>query len=339
MASVDKIVIDNTNYDIDDMNSVDTTAQSLTSAQRTQARNNIDASIAPVSVSATATAAGWSNDTPPTQTIAVNGAATDKSVVVGIASSVTSAQYSAAKNAKIVCTAHGTDTITLTAFGTAPTMDIPITVLILGDSSGPTLIPKTITQNGTYDAASDNADGYDQVTVNVTNGCLCEYNFNGFDGSRTVQGGSNYSIDGEGAHFTGASQYITVPFARAGMTIEVDVGEMTLTTDQHRRFVMRNYCNGFAYRSNGYWGLAYPVLLGWNWEMSSISDSGFFANSTLKVYIDSTNHWHIYRNNVLIFEPSHSCPIGDYEGIRGCFYIGSTEYSINNAVIKAVRVY
>lgn len=34
-------------------------------------------------------------------------------------------------------------------------------------SGGATLIPKTITQNGVYNASSDNADGYDVVTVNV----------------------------------------------------------------------------------------------------------------------------------------------------------------------------
>ena len=34
-------------------------------------------------------------------------------------------------------------------------------------SGGATLIPKTITQNGVYNASSDNADGYDVVTVDV----------------------------------------------------------------------------------------------------------------------------------------------------------------------------
>lgn len=33
--------------------------------------------------------------------------------------------------------------------------------------SGGTLIPKTITQNGVYNASGDNADGYDVVTVDV----------------------------------------------------------------------------------------------------------------------------------------------------------------------------
>ena len=35
-------------------------------------------------------------------------------------------------------------------------------------SGGATLIPKTITENGVYNAANDNADGYDVVTVVVT---------------------------------------------------------------------------------------------------------------------------------------------------------------------------
>lgn len=37
-----------------------------------------------------------------------------------------------------------------------------------GGGSQPVLVTKTITQNGTYNASSDNADGYSQVTVNVS---------------------------------------------------------------------------------------------------------------------------------------------------------------------------
>ena len=41
-----------------------------------------------------------------------------------------------------------------------------------GTASGgsPTLITKSITQNGTYNASSDNADGYSSVSVNVSGG-------------------------------------------------------------------------------------------------------------------------------------------------------------------------
>lgn len=48
-----------------------------------------------------------------------------------------------------------------------------VTILgVTGDYSGetPTLITKNITQNGTYNASSDSADGYSQVTVNVSGG-------------------------------------------------------------------------------------------------------------------------------------------------------------------------
>ena len=39
-----------------------------------------------------------------------------------------------------------------------------------GGGGGSTLITKTITENGTYNASSDSADGYSQVTVNVSVG-------------------------------------------------------------------------------------------------------------------------------------------------------------------------
>lgn len=38
-----------------------------------------------------------------------------------------------------------------------------------GVSGGSTLVTKTITQNGTYNASDDNADGYSEVNVNVAN--------------------------------------------------------------------------------------------------------------------------------------------------------------------------
>lgn len=49
---------------------------------------------------------------------------------------------------------------------TAGSFELKIEKRVL--SGGSTLISKTITANGTYDPADDNADGYSQVTVNVT---------------------------------------------------------------------------------------------------------------------------------------------------------------------------
>lgn len=53
-------------------------------------------------------------------------------------------------------------------------------------SGGATLITKSITQNGTYNASSDNADGYSSVTVNVSGGGAVEsndVNFYDYDGT------------------------------------------------------------------------------------------------------------------------------------------------------------
>ena len=83
------------------------------------------------SFNVTAEASEWSNDTPPTQTIATSSS-TNSNIIVGISSSATSQQYNEACEAKIMCTSQGLNTITLTAYGETPTIDIPITVFVLG---------------------------------------------------------------------------------------------------------------------------------------------------------------------------------------------------------------
>ena len=62
-----------------------------------------------------------------------------------------------------------TGTISITQNGTVDVTNYATAdVNVSGGSS--TLITKTITANGTYNASSDNADGYSQVTVNVAGG-------------------------------------------------------------------------------------------------------------------------------------------------------------------------
>ena len=60
----------------------------------------------------------------------------------------------------VTITSNGTTTEDVTNYASAEiTVNVP--------SSSPTLTTKTITENGTYAASSDNADGYSSVTVNV----------------------------------------------------------------------------------------------------------------------------------------------------------------------------
>lgn len=80
----------------------------------------------------TAAAGAWTSATPPTQTISATGVTASNNIIVGIGSGATSEQLDAAAAAKILCTAQGTNSITLTCYGTEPSVNIPLTVLILG---------------------------------------------------------------------------------------------------------------------------------------------------------------------------------------------------------------
>jgi hypothetical protein len=83
-------------------------------------------------LSLTLASGSWSSATPPTQTITATGVTASNNIIVGIGSGITSAQYDAACAAKLVCTAQGANSITMTAYGTKPTENIPISVVILG---------------------------------------------------------------------------------------------------------------------------------------------------------------------------------------------------------------
>ena len=80
--------------------------------------------------------------------------------------------------------------------------------------SAPILITKNITQNGTYNASSDNADGYSSVTVNVSGGGSSSAPI--FDG--------NYFVDSNGSitnfiifsdQVSSNHEYILKPFAKS----------------------------------------------------------------------------------------------------------------------------
>lgn len=75
-------------------------------------------------------AASWSDNT---YTLAVTGATADNVVELTPAPSITADQVEALQAANIIGTAQSTDSITLTAFGDVPTIDIPIIVIVRGD--------------------------------------------------------------------------------------------------------------------------------------------------------------------------------------------------------------
>ena len=191
----------------------------------------------------------------------------------------------------------------------------------------PTLITKNITDNGTYYAEDDDADGYSSVTVNVPTGSAWDVNmdFTGITTSYIVNG---VTFNSNGAVFDSTSDYIAMPFVHGnGVEIEIDVASMTLTADQHRRLLCSDDNKGLYYsRSSGKWcfynGTDYA---------SNISDGSYFANSTVKIVIDSNNYWHIYKDGVLVFEPQGALALKNV-------MVGSTNASINNVTITGIRI-
>jgi len=142
---------------------------------------------------------------------------------------------------------------------------------------------------------------------------------------------TNTTRTDEGVIFNDASDYVKLPLMYDGLTIEIDIGEMTLPSlSSHQRFIMSTAEKGFIYRSTGYW-----AFYNGSWVDSSESDRSFFNNSTLKIKIDSDGIWSIYKNDALWWTPSLPLKI-DTSSIM----IGSSGgQSITSAKISGARIY
>ena len=136
-----------------------------------------------------------------------------------------------------------------------------------------------------------------------------------------------------GAHFTQNNSFYQV--ASLGnnklknVSIFVDVGVTNLSSSgNHKRFIMGNNDNGFIYRNNSVW-----AIYAGDWVESEITDSHYFDNSTIKIYIDNDAKWHVYKGSTLVVELTSS-------GLSGsAINIGSTSDSIFDAYILGLRVY
>lgn len=214
-----------------------------------------------------------------------------------------------------------------------------------GGGGGGTIVSKTITANGTYNASADDADGYSPVVVNVSGGGQTKLEEVWDFTSETPLVGAKHGIaatqtsvtfGASGAVFDSAYDRIVVPcpeFAKAQIGIIVNVSQMQLpSSTDHQRFIMAGSSGyGLIYRNMGdgkEWGM-YSVGV---WTMSGITDGSAFDGSTVKVVIDENGKWKIYKNGTLwwdtnvVLRPTGNFRIGETEGksIRSATIAGAS---------------
>lgn len=84
-------------------------------------------------VIATLTVAGWTGTVAPySQLVAVDGVTATNNCSLSVGQGAAAAQYVAASDGQLLPSAQAVNSITIKAFGDKPTVDIPISVLILG---------------------------------------------------------------------------------------------------------------------------------------------------------------------------------------------------------------
>lgn len=128
--------------------------------------------------------------------------------------------YSALDEGKVVSggalNAQTSRTVTQNGtFDTTRNNQVTVNVSGGGTAESPTLVPLTVTENGTYSPANDNADGYSTVTVSVSTGILPE------DEGKVVQNGAltaqtNLNITANGTFDTTAISTVTVNTSGGG---------------------------------------------------------------------------------------------------------------------------
>lgn len=96
------------------------------------ARNNMGAAAKSQGAALTVSASAWTGDGPYTATVACTLATASNNLVVGTGGTLTADQQAAMAEAMIVCTAQAAGSITLTAFGKLPEIDLPFNVLEVG---------------------------------------------------------------------------------------------------------------------------------------------------------------------------------------------------------------
>lgn len=86
---------------------------------------------APTTLSVTLASGSWSSAAPPTQTVTATGVTSSNTVIVGLADNATTEQLESARDGGIRGTGQAADSLTFTAYGDTPEVNIPVSVVIM----------------------------------------------------------------------------------------------------------------------------------------------------------------------------------------------------------------
>lgn len=150
--------------------------------------------------------------------------------------------------------------------------------------------------------------------------------------------------DSSGVSIPNLNSYITFPLVTKAVfrTYELDMGSMSYygSSGANRRLFMFNSGGGFIFRSTGKWSF-YDRASGGTWATdSSLTSFDYFANSTIKIYIDENRYFHVFKDGTLVYEPNRPFySASDFYGVTYGIRLGMEAYSGASSVIKGFRVY
>lgn len=153
----------------------------------------------------------------------------------------------------------------------------------------------------------------------------------------TLNGGALRSDSG--ISFSSSGHYANIPadLLQTGYTYEIHISSLSIrTSSNNNRLFMFTDSNthnaGFVWHgATGKWGVWDSIN---TWQDSSISDKDYFNNSVLKIKITTDGKWHIYKDDVLIFEPANAITLKNT-----AFVLGATSNSCYDMTITKFKIY
>lgn len=155
----------------------------------------------------------------------------------------------------------------------------------------------------------------------------------------TTLGLTDITQSSSGFSFTQSSSRVDIPanLLQKGYTYEIWIDTLSITdTGRNNRVFMftRNnpYNSGFYWKYTDQEWAVYDNVAGV--QRSGISDPTYFDDCVLKIVIDNNGKWHIYKNNIVVFEPPTAITL-QYTA----FALGAATDSCNNMTITKFKIY